>query len=99
MLPAAAGGSDMSQVSHIPKLDISTICESLQYSITVPVCMAATGLLALCVATFAELLVLYHLMLKLNKSHNILEKGKEVTTKLLYFVQMMGAKSCLALFE
>ena len=31
-------------------------------------------------------------MLKLNKSHNILEKTQEVTTKLLYFVQVMGAK-------
>ena len=38
-------------------------------------------------------------MLKLNESHNILEKTQEVTTKLLYFVQVMGAKSCLALFE
>ena len=38
-------------------------------------------------------------MLKLNKSHNILEKNKEVTTKLLYFAQVTGAKGCVALFE
>ena len=38
-------------------------------------------------------------MLKLNKSHNILEKKKEVTTKLLYFVQVTSAKGCVPLFE
>ena len=35
-------------------------------------------------------LALDHLTLKLNKSHNILEKILGVTTKLLYFVQLMG---------
>ena len=34
-------------------------------------------------------------MLTLNKSHNILEKNQEVTTKLLYFVLAMCAKSCV----
>ena len=36
-------------------------------------------------------------LLTLNKSHNILEKNQEVTTKLLYFVLTMGAKSCVDL--
>ena len=36
-------------------------------------------------------------LLTLNKSHNILEKNQEVTTKLLYFVLAMGAKSCVDL--
>ena len=44
------------------------------------------------------LLILDYLMLTLNKSHNILEKNQEVTIKLLYFVQVMSAKSCVALF-
>ena len=37
-------------------------------------------------------LVLDHLTLKLNKSHNILEKNQGVTTKLLYFVQLTGCQ-------
>ena len=44
------------------------------------------------------LLILDYLMLTLNKSHNILEKNQEVTTKLLYFVPAMGAKNCVDLF-
>ena len=44
-------------------------------------------------------LVLDHLTLQLNKSHNILEKNQRVTTKLLYFVQLTGCQKCLALFE
>jgi hypothetical protein len=45
------------------------------------------------------LLVLDHLTLKLNKSHNILEKNQEAMTKLLHFVQLAGAKKSVALFE
>ena len=37
-------------------------------------------------------LVLDHLTLKLNKSHNILEKNQGVATKLLYFVQLTGCQ-------
>ena len=44
------------------------------------------------------LLILDYLMLTLNNSHSILEKNQEVITKLLYFVQATGAKSCVALF-
>ena len=52
----------------------------------------------LCSIISSYLLVLDHFMLKLNKSHNI-KRTQEVTTKLLYFVQVMGAKSCVTLFE
>ena len=34
------------------------------------------------------LLILDYLMLTLNKSHNILEKNQEVTTKLLYLFRL-----------
>ena len=37
-------------------------------------------------------------MLTLNKSYNILEENQEATTKILYFVQATGAKSCVTLF-
>ena len=56
-------------------------------------------ILVLVTFILSYLLVLDHLMLTLNKSHNILEKAQEVTTKLLYFVHMTGAKGCVALFE
>ena len=43
-------------------------------------------LLHILVFILSYLLILDYLMLTLNKSHNILEKNQEVTTKLLYFV-------------
>ena len=55
-------------------------------------------LLHILVFILSYLLILDYLMLTLNKSHNILEKNREATTKLLYFVQATGAKSCVALF-
>ena len=55
--------------------------------------------LILVTSILSYLLVLDHLMLRPNKSHNILEKTLEVTIKLLCLVQMMDEKSCVALFE
>jgi len=51
-------------------------------------------------ATFilSHLLVLDHLVLNLNKSHNTLKNKWEAQTKFLYFVQLAGPKKCVAPF-